>query len=222
MTEEEKKRLKNLKKKLRRQQKLQGDVKGDSVTHPTVEPELASDSQNISKTTQQIDDKGPPKATKKRKKDARHSLQDADEKIDQASAADTVEPPKKKKKKKLTANYSFEDKNVSLSASGNKTVKGEELKPNMNKNVGERNSLPETENKLHESKGSETDNLKKKKKKKKGNRQSASEITQKTKKKNAPPLENSIIQGISDSRLAAYGENPKKIKNKVKYGKQNF
>lgn len=82
--------------------------------------------------------------------------------------------------------------------------------------------MEETKDILPGSEVSEADNKKKRKKKKKANRQSTSEVTQKTKRHSAPALENSVFKGISDSRLAAYGENPKKIKNKVKYGKQNF
>lgn len=216
ITEEEKKRLKNLKKKLRRQQKLQSTMEGNSSTQTTGESEHASDSQNESNTTQQTGGTGPHKTTKKRKSATEHSSQD-DEKINQASAVETLEQPKKKKKKKIGNDSNEDNLRAPLSSSGHIEInETEELQSNTNKNVEETKGI------LHSSEVSETDNKKKRKKKKKANRQSASEVTQKSKKHNAPALENSVFKGISDSRLAAYGENPKKIKNKVKYGKQNF
>lgn len=221
VTEEEKKRLKNLKKKLRRKQKLEGNIEENSDNHSAVVFKQAADNQIEINTTLETDQKGPHK-TKKRKKNTVHSSQVADEKTAQASIVQAVDQPKKKKKKKLTVSATPEDNHtVSLHLSGYKNIdETEEPELNSTENVEKKNTSMKTKNIIHSSEDSETH--KQKKKKRKAQRQCTSEMTQVTKKKNLSTPENSIFKGISDSRLAAYGENPKKFKNKVKYGKQNF
>lgn len=191
--------MKNLKKKLRRQQKLEATLEGNSNAHTGLEGEQAGDNQYGNDTSQLTGDQGTLKTTKKRKK------KDADEKINEVPVVETLEQPKKKKKKGFTETAD------NLSSSEHKEInERKKLQPNTNLNV------EETKHNL-----SETDNKKKRKKKKKANRESTSEMKHKT-NHNTSAIENSVFKGISDSRLAAYGENPKKIKNKIKYGKQNF
>lgn len=182
--------------------------------------EQVIDCLNDSNTTPETDLKRPSKKTKKRKKDTTLSSQDADEKIAQASAFETPEQPKRKKKKKLKVTASPEDnQRIETNSSGHKDINEiDEQQLNSNKNEGGTSAI-KTKKIIHDSEGPATDN--KKKKKRKAKKQPTSEMTQITKKKNASGLENSIFKGISDSRLAAYGENPKKLKNKVRYGKQN-
>lgn len=194
ISEEEKKRLKNLKKKLRRQQKLLGSMEET----PTLNPVQHDYRQKESDATPQCDD-GHPKKAKKRKN--KYSTQDADE-DNCISVDETMEQPKKKKKKH-TRNESQEDKpSVEINLSGHEEIN--------------------TQNKFNNSGASDTTaSPQKKKKKKKGNtRSDMKQATQNQKKSTS--RENPFFLGISDNRLAAYGENPKKIKNKVKYRKQEF
>lgn len=195
-------------------------------TNPTVKPEQSDYSQSERNAAPQYD-KGPPKKTMKRKKDTKNSAQNVNENVSNHTFAnEAIEQPKKKKKKKHTRNDSYEEEekqSVQSNSSGHKKINAtEELQPIKNTIMKEK-IVMETKDILNNSEASETASPKKKKKKKKGNKQSSSDLTQKNKiMKKAATHENSFFLGISDSRLAAYGENPKKIKNKVKYGKQEF
>lgn len=218
ITEEEKKRLKNLKKKLRRQQKLLGNMEENLDANPTVKPEQSDYSQSKGSAAPPSDDKRPPKNTMKRKKTAQNYSQDADNGNDKFEN-EAIEQPKKKKKKNHTSNCFHEEKqSVPINSSEHRKINTtEELNPSINTNMKEERVI-ETKNKLNYSEASETAGQKKKKKK--GSKESSSDMTQINKTKKNATHENKFFQGISDSRLAAYGENPKKIKNKVKYGKQ--
>ena len=188
----------------------------------TVKPSERSDDRQTESNVTQYDDKGPPKKAMKRKKDTQNSTQDLDRNvISHASANEALQQPKKKKKKKHTANDFHDDKiSVEVEPSGHNLNTAEEFDLSENTGVKEKNVI-ETQNMVNNSEVPETaaeePQKKKKKKKKKGNKQPTSDMTSYKKK---ATHDNPFFEGISDTRLAAYGENPKKIKNKVKYRKQ--
>ncbi|XP_045136105.1 protein KRI1 homolog isoform X2 [Portunus trituberculatus] len=214
VSEEEKKRLKNLKKKLRRQQKLLGTMGENPDSTPTVNPVNSDYRHNECDATPQCDDGGHSKKAKKRK--YKNSILDAEDNC--ISIDEAIKQPKKKKKKH-TGYESQEDKSsIEINPSGYK----EELQPS--NTIKEKDkSVMETQNKFNNSGASDTTAARSQKKKKKRNTKSTVDMIQESKnKKKLATRDDSFFLGISDNRLAAYGENPKKIKNKVKYRKQEF
>lgn len=186
----------------------------------TVKPEQSDYSESKGSAAPPSNDKRPPKNTMKRKKIAQNYSQDADENNDNYKLEnEAIEQPKKKKKKNHTGSCSHEEKqSVQINSSKHRKINAkEELQPIINTDMKEERVM-ETKNMPNYSEASETAGQKKKKKK--GSKKSSSDMTQINKIKKNATHENKFFQGISDSRLAAYGENPKKIKNKVKYGKQ--
>ncbi|KAK8389264.1 hypothetical protein O3P69_020896 [Scylla paramamosain] len=221
ISEEEKKRLKNLKKKLRRQQKLLGSMEENPDSNPTVNPVQSDCKQNESGATTEYDpqcDEGHPKKAKKRKD--KNSTLDADE-DNCISVDETIKQPKKKKKKH-TGNESQDKPSVEINPSGHREINTtEELQPS-NSTKEQDKTVMETQNKFNSGASDTAASPQKRKKKKKRTTESTADMTQETKMKKSATRDNSFFLGISDNRLAAYGENPKKIKNKVKYRKQEF
>ncbi|KAG0730379.1 Protein KRI1 [Chionoecetes opilio] len=217
ITEEEKKRLKNQKKKLRRQQKLLiANVEGNPDNNSPMMTPAADDNQNednassLNLMPQHCGDKSSPKKGMKRKKDNEYSMQDAEENINNFKSPEAVGQPKKKKKKKHTKNDNV-DVEMNPPGPGSSTT-AKELLPTKNKKV--KKDVMEVNNREKDYEASQKQGPKKNQKKK--------NKRQPTKLQKDATQDDPFFQGISDTRLAAYGENPKKIKNKVKYGKKEF
>lgn len=136
----------------------------------------------------------------------------------------------KKKKKKATQHHqsNIGDKEVSSigipveEVEENGTVVSRGKQNNRAGGANMESNQNKTTNELNET-GSVC--LKKKKKKNKKGQEKHSVSLQTLKKKKEEPNKTQrevFSEGLSDARLAAYGTNPKKLRNKIKYGKRDF
>ncbi|XP_047469569.1 protein KRI1 homolog [Penaeus chinensis] len=231
--EEEKKRQKNLKKKLRRQKKLeeQESMLGEGSTE-------LDDGENTERSRKKRELEGAnTKSPKKKRKEEEEEEKEDEVKEDQNGEVETPKK-KKKKKKKLAAIEGHQEPEVETETFteeriDEKTTEEEEEYQEPEMEIPTEESHKKKKKVVEENQ--ENENKKKKKKKKKKNKEEAEEEEVKAQdvsevikpprkekrkwKKNGK--EDPFLQGICDARLAAYGANPKKIKNRVKYGKKS-
>ncbi|XP_063608041.1 protein KRI1 homolog [Penaeus indicus] len=236
--EEEKKRQKNLKKKLRRQKKLeeQESMLGECSTEQ-------DDGENTERSRKKRGLEGAnTKSPKKKRKEEKEEVEEMEETTVKEDQNGEVETPKKKKKKKkkLAATEGHQEPEVETETLteekvNEKTTEEEEEYQEPEMEIPTEVSKKKKKKVVEENQ--ENENKNKKKKKKKKNKEEAEEEDEEVKAQDVsevinPPRkekrkwkkngkEDPFLQGICDARLAAYGANPKKIKNKVKYGKKS-
>ncbi|XP_076048571.1 protein KRI1 homolog isoform X2 [Oratosquilla oratoria] len=188
--EEDKKRRKNLKKKLKRQQKEEMMKEVLSKYGPVGTVSEKETQETGEQNVQETSSGEPPAKKKKKMKKQQGSDADAMEVLHVNTEVTSIESIPQGVKEEV--NCASDNENEDVKKDETELQNDEELTPKKKK--------------------------KKKKKKKQGEVAivQLKETKEKKKYKNQSSLE---LQGISDARSLAYGLNPKKLKNKVKYGK---
>ncbi|XP_042877912.1 protein KRI1 homolog isoform X2 [Penaeus japonicus] len=190
------------KKKKKKEKEEQEEIEGVVEENQKIEIETTASVEESTK-----------KKKKKKKKEVQEEMEGVVEEIQKSEVetSSAEESSKKKKKKRLQEEAVTEENQAPALEESMKKKKKEKKKA----------IVEETQ----ENQGSE-----KKKKKKKGAQEQglASFEVSKPPRKDKPKWkkkdrqEDPFLNGICNARLAAYGANPKKIKNKVKYGKKSF
>lgn len=247
--EEEKKRQKNLKKKLRRQKKLeeQESMLGECSTE--LEDGEKTERSRKKRGLEGANTKSPKKKRKEveeeEEKEEKEDKEEQEEKEEKEASVEenqngevkTAKKKKKKKKKLAVINGNQEPEGetetVTEESVNEKTTKEKEEEENQEPEIEIPTCTEESDKKKKRKKkvveeNQENEKKKKKKKKKEVEEVQAQDVSEVIKsprkekrkwKKNGK--EDPFLQGICDARLAAYGANPKKLKNKVKYGKKS-
>lgn len=223
MAEQEKKRIKNLKKKLRRQQKqgIWEDLKNSPLLNSKEKQEILTNAGSKERLLMEPLD------------DARKAIEkDKDEKIDpgksvESPADETVveregSGSKKDIHKSSTKAQKVKKVCVDEVAHGDMQTQTKVLKCKK-ENLDARTKIKMTKKKPVDA---GTDGMKKSPVKVFGKRKHdtvnlPTKIKKKQKKSNEKATDQ-VLPGVSDARLAAYGQNPKHLKRKAKYGKGNL
>ncbi|XP_042233020.1 protein KRI1 homolog [Homarus americanus] len=241
ITEQEKKRQKNLKKKLRREKRQQGRI--DENVH--------NDQSSAAKETKVLHNNETSNSNKRQLEHANEDLPKKKKKRAGQNELDFSDSPQTSNTKVLpdesmdenTHSHSEQNKHYSQEnlqkiadislmteeakkseAILNVSELGDSLPQKKKKKKKKKTNLVEAEN--TEIKKSESEVVSSKKRKKNKNRQgqiptALGKSMKSSKKKKIVRKNDPFFQGLSDARLSAYGENPKKFKNSLKYGKQN-
>nr|XP_027229956.1 LOW QUALITY PROTEIN: protein KRI1 homolog [Penaeus vannamei] len=246
--EEEKKRQKNLKKKLRRQKKLEeqesmlGECSteledGEKTERSRKKRGLeGANTKSPKKKRKEVEEEGEGRRRRTRKNRKRRKRRTSVEENTEWEVK-TAKKKKKKKKKLAVINGNQEPEGetetVTEESVNEKTTKEKEEEENQEPEIEIPTCTEESDKKKKRKKkvveeNQENEKKKKKKKKKKEveevQAQDASEVIKSPRKEKRKWKKNGkedpFLQGICDARLAAYGANPKKLKNKVKYGKK--
>lgn len=224
MAEQEKKRIKNLKKKLRRQLKQgkEEDIKNSLLLNTREKQEVQTNSRSNEKLLMQpLDDAG--KAIKKEK----------DEKINPGKTVESpadetvVENAGSGSRKEILENSTKAEKvkkvHVDEDAHGDMQTQTKVLKCRK-ENLDARTKIKMIKKKpVHAgTDGMEQSPVKLCGKRRRDAVKLPNKIKKKQKKSTHDKATDQVLPGVSDARLAAYGQNPKQLKRKAKYGKGNF